>query len=222
MTQPQQAQQPTAARLSAAQLGPRFAGLLRNLIVSVALPLIAVQILQHYGVSTVVALSLAAIFPAAEALSGWFSARRVDMIGLVSLASIVVGVGASVVSGDVRFALVKESSITGLFGMISLGSLRLAPRPLMFYLGREFVCAGDSRRTAEWDRRWHSPFFRTVILVLTTVWGIGYVVEAGFRIAAAYTLPPATTIIVSPLLAIGVTAVLIVWSIAYGKDLMIS
>ena len=46
------------------------------------------------------------------------------MIGLVSLAFIVAGVATSLISGDPRFILIKESLLTAFFGGAAESELR--------------------------------------------------------------------------------------------------
>jgi hypothetical protein len=197
-------------------LTPKFGGLIESLVVSFALPLLAVQVLQRHGVSLVNALAISAVFPAGQSAFAWLRTRRLDALGAISLVFIVLSVAASLISGDARFALVKESLLTGLFGLICLGSL-LAPKPLMFFVGRQFATGGDAALSAEWDSRWQYPFFRRVQRTITAVWGGAYVLEAVTRVVVAYTAPPATTLIVSPLLGILATVVCITFTIRYAR-----
>ncbi|MBD5633939.1 MAG: hypothetical protein IAI49_05615 [Candidatus Eremiobacteraeota bacterium] len=195
---------------------PRFTGLIESVVVSFALPFVAVQGLQHYGVSLVNALALSAVFPLGQALYAWVRTRRLDALGAISLVFIVLGVATSQISGDARIALVKESALTGLFGALALGSL-LAPRPMMFFLGRQFATGGDPELIAEWNSRWQYPFFRTVQRTITAVWGLAYVVEAAVRVVVVYHASPRTSTVLSPVLGIGVTAGCILFTIRYAR-----
>jgi intracellular septation protein A len=197
-------------------LTPRFGGLIESLVVSFALPLLAVKVLQHYGVSLVDALALAAVFPAGQTLFAWLRTRRLDALGAISLILIVLSVAASLISGDAHFALVKESVLTGLFGLICLASL-LAPRPLMFFVGRQFATGGDAALIAEWNSRWQYPFFRKVQRTITAVWGVAYVLEATLRVVVAYTATASTTLAVSPIVGIVVTVACVIWTVRYAR-----
>lgn len=97
--------------------------------------------------------------------------RRPDIIGVVSLTFILFGVATSFVSGDPRFVLIKDSPMTGVFGLLCLSSLFLAKRPLLFYFGRQFSSAGDPARAAAFESMWEYPRFRTTIRLMTIVWG---------------------------------------------------
>jgi intracellular septation protein A len=192
-------------------------GLLVNLCFNVVLPLIAVNVLEARGVGIVTALAISAVFPALETGATWIRLRRLDTLGAISLAFITLGVGASLVSGDVHFALAKESFFSGVFGLICLGSL-LAPRPLMFFLGRTFSTGGDPARETLWNERWAVAGFRNVIRRMTFVWGVAYVSEAALRIVLVYALPVNAALVVSPTLAMAVTAALVFWTIRYGRN----
>src|SRR5215471_13579844 len=155
---------------------------LPSLLVNAVAPLAAYQVLTSLGVSSVAALASSAAFPVVGV--GWSFARtrRPDIIGVVSLTFILVGVAASLLSGDPRFVLVKDSLMTGLFGLLCLGSLVVVRRPLMFYFGRQFSSAGDPARAAAFESMWQYPHFRAVIRVMTIVWGVGYLIEALVRV----------------------------------------
>ena len=53
---------------------------------------------------------------------------------------------------------------------------------------------------------------------MTTVWGCALLIEAAVRIVVAFTLPVATSSIVSPVLGFGVLGALLVWTTAYAKS----
>ena len=196
--------------------GPRLRPLARTLVVSVVLPLIAVQALLRGGVAPVPALAIAAIFPFAEAVLGLVRARRPDPIAMLSLIVIVAGIATSGLTGNPAFAVAKESLFTIVFGLVFLGSL-LTSRPLIFQLGKQYSTGGDPTALAAWDARWEYPLFRRVIRLMTAVWGCALLIEAALRIVAAFSLPVATSTIVSPLLGFGTLIGLFVWTSAYGR-----
>jgi hypothetical protein len=187
-----------------------------NLLFNVVLPIVAVNVLRSRGIALVPALALSAFFPALETGLTWLRARSLDAIGAVSLAFIALGIGASLLSGDVHFALAKESFFTAVFGAFALGSL-LAPRPLLFYFSRSFVTGGDPARMREWNERWQFPRFRRVMRLMTAVWGVGFLIEALARVALVYAVPVSVAVVASPLLATAVYAILMIWTIRYGK-----
>jgi hypothetical protein len=190
---------------------------LPSLLVNAVAPFVAYEVLTSLGVSSVTALISSAVFPVVGI--GWSFARtrRPDIIGLVSLLFIGLGVVTSLVSGDPRFILVKDSLMTGVFGVLCLVSLVLFPRPLIFYFGRQFSSGADPTRAAAFESMWQYPRFRTVVRLMTVVWGVGYLIEAIVRIGLSFVLPIPVFLIVSPLLALGVTLGLISWTVGYAR-----
>jgi len=193
-------------------------GIAKNLGINVVLPLVTVNLLEAHGVGIVPALAASAIFPLAETATGFVRTRRIDAIGAISLTFIILGVASSLISGDVHFALAKESFFTAVFGLLCLASL-LAPRPLIFFTGRSFMAAGNPAKAAAFSERWtlHAGF-RHVLRVMTVVWGIAFLLEAAARVALVYVLPVNAVLVVSPLLAAAVFGLLMVWTIRYAKN----
>src|SRR5580658_7009490 len=209
--------EPTPAAATAPIGSPDLRAMLPNLLIDGALPAIAYQILSRHGVADVPALTAGAIFPAANIIRKFIVTRSLDLIGAIVLIFLTIGVIGSLLSGNVLFVLIKESFITGLVGLLFLSSL-LWQRPIIFYIARQFVAGEDPERLAWWNKRWEFPRFRRVMRVMTTVWGLGYLIEALVRVAIALTFAPGTVVIVSPILAIGTTVGLIFWTRRYGKQ----
>src|SRR5690349_12666846 len=119
-----------------------FKQMLPTLVFDVAMPIIVFNLLTRSGVPTLYALAAGGLSPALNNLRIWVRSRRLEPLGLIVMTFLVVGTAASLISGSVFFALVKESFFTAAFGAICLGSL-FAARPLMFYIQRQFVAGDD-------------------------------------------------------------------------------
>ena len=190
---------------------------LRTIAVDVALPWIAVQLLQRFAHMPIVpALAIAALFPAASMILSWMRIRRVDFIGLAVLATIIGGISVAVLANDPRFAVLKGAPGFGLFGIACLISLT-RKRPLMFFVARQFNTAGDRDKAATWTARLENPGFRQAMRVLTVVWGVACLGEALCGIAAAFLLPPATALVVEPMLGVGTISALLAWTFAFAR-----
>jgi ABC-type multidrug transport system permease subunit len=172
--------------------------------------------LKHQGVATVPALSAGAIFPIISTVFSWAKSRRVDLIGVISLAFIVVSVAASLISGSTRFTLLKESVFTGVFGAILLVSL-LFPQPIMFYFSRQFAAGGDPARIAHWNDLWQHASFRRSQRVITAVWGCGWVLDALIRVALVFILSTSLFLVVSQVLFFGIFIGIFYWMMAYVR-----
>jgi len=188
--------------------------MLPTLIYDVAMPIIAFNLLTKWGVSTLIALVAGGIFPAANNIIVWIKSRRLEPLGIIVMIFLAVGTAASLISGSVFFALIKESFLTATFGLICLFSL-LAERPLMFYINRQFVAGDDPVRLEWWNGLWQFEHFRAAQRLVTTVWGVAYIVEALVRVGLALTVSPAEVVAISPVMAFGVLILLIVWTRRY-------
>jgi hypothetical protein len=184
------------------------------LFVDVALPLAVFFLLQGYGVSTLLSLILAGLSPGLNNLRIWAKSRRLEPLGMIVIAFMAVGAIASLISGSVFFALIKESFLTATFGLICLASLA-AGRPLMFYVNRQFVAGDDPELLAWWNGLWQVEGFRAAQRFITAVWGVVYLIEALARVGLALILTPAQVIAVSHVMAFGVLILLILWTRRY-------
>ena len=187
-----------------------------TIVFSVALPLLTYFLLTGAGWSAVAALLVSGAWPAAESLMVLAVRRRIDEIGVIALIFILLGVVAGVGFNSARLVLVKESVVTGLFGVVVLGSL-LLPRPLMFYFGRKFATDGSAESVAYWNGLWRYPSFRRTQRVISVVWGIAFLAEAGLRIALSYALSTSAMAVVSSVLPLAVLGGLIAWTVGYGR-----
>jgi intracellular septation protein A len=194
--------------------GFSFKRMLPTLVFDVAMPIIAFKRTRQYGVTTLWALVAGGLFPASNNLRVWATSRRLEPLGIIVMTFLVIGTAASLISGSVFFALIKESFLTATFGFICLGSL-LADRPLIFYINRQFVAGDDPVRLEWWNGLWQYPDFRAAQRLVTAVWGIAYLVEALLRVGFALVLSPVKVVAISPVMAFGVMVVLIAWTRRY-------
>ncbi len=191
-----------------------FTQMLPTLLFDVAMPIIAFNVLTRHGVSMLWALVAGGLFPASNNLRVWVKSRRLEPLGIIVMTFLTIGTAASLISRSVFVALIKESLLTATFGLTCLGSL-LAERPLMFYIIRQFVAGDDPVRVAWWNDLWQYPHVRAAQRLVTTVWGITYLVEAFLRIGFALILSPPKVVAISPVMAFGVMIILVAWTRRY-------
>ena len=188
-----------------------FVQILPTLVFDVALPILLFNLLAGYGVPTLWALVAGGVSPALNNLRVWIRSRRLEPLGLIVIGFLAIGTAASLISGSVFVALIKDSFLTATFGLICLGSL-LAARPLMFYVIRQFVAGDDPARIELWNGLWQNAEFRAAQRFVTAVWGIAYLIEALLRVGFALTLAPAQVVAISPVMGFGVLIALIAWT----------
>ena len=194
--------------------GFKFRQILPTLAFDVAIPIALYYLLTSWGVATLWALIAGGISPAINNLRSWFVSRRLEPLGVIVIAFLAIGSAASLISGSVFFALIKESLMTATFGLLCLGSL-LGERPLMFYINRQFVAGEDSARLAWWNGLWQYPPFRAAQRFVTLVWGIAYLLEALIRVGLALVLSPGQVVAISPVMAFAAMFALIAWTRRY-------
>lgn len=196
-------------RLVLANWGP-------TILLNVVLPLFTYFLLTGGGVSAVTALVASGFWPVVELGLSFALHRRFDEISIMTLIFIVLGVIAGLGFNSARLVLIKESIVTGLFGVVALASLVL-PRPLMFYFGRKFGTDGTPEGVAYWNGLWQYAGFRRVQRIITVVWGVVFLAEAALRISLTYVLSTSTMAVISSILPFVVVASLIFWTISYAR-----
>ncbi|NML44165.1 hypothetical protein HHL11_10420 [Ramlibacter sp. G-1-2-2] len=188
------------------------------LVFDAALPWLTYTLLkaQVPDISEVHALGASAVGPAVYGLYGVIIKRHIDIIGSVVLAGIAVSILALFVGGDPKVILVRESFVTGALGAVCLLSL-LGPKPLMFYVGRQFTAGQDPEEIAKFDALWQRPGARRVFRILTVVWGVGWVGEFGLRVLMVQLLTVPQVLAIGPLVFNGITFALIAWTVAWTR-----
>jgi hypothetical protein len=184
-------------------------------VFDIAGPLIAYNLLRSAGFSAVTALVLSGVFPAAGVIINIILHRRVDALGILVLAGIAVGAVLGLVSHNARLVLDEGSVPTAVFGVICLGSLG-TPKPLMYRLAVEFI-GPDTPKGQEFTGLWQYAEFRRVFRVVTVVWGVGYLAEAVARVVIVQNTSTGTALGISKVLPYAVAAVLIAWTVGYGR-----
>lgn len=197
--------------------GASLRPLLRSIVLNAAVPLALYALSKRYlHASEVVALSIAAIFPAGDSLVGVGRRRRLDVIAAIALLSIVVSMIGVALGGSPKILLIRESFFTGALGLACFLSL-LLPRPLMFYFGRQFMTGGDPTRAARFNAQWRKPAVRRMHRLITVVWGVAFGGEFLVRVILVYTLPAYVVLAVAPFLTGAIVALTILWTLAYVR-----
>lgn len=208
---------PAATAIGVREGRRRVPAWLPEMALEAGLPYATYLVLRGWGVSTVLALVAGGVFPAVFIVVHFVRRHRIDGLGVIVLSTMGMGAALALISGSSRLYLVKESFITGAFGLGMLGSL-LSRRPFMFYTGRKFATDGSPTGLAAWDSYWpRSPMFRRTIRVMTAVWGVVFVLEAAVRVVAAYTLSTPIVAGLSGILPLFLLGLLMTWTFAYAR-----
>ena len=193
--------------------------LLPVLVLDIACPYAAYQLLRQQipRMSPSTALLLSGVFPVLNNVRSLVRSRTLDIIGIVILVGIVVGAASAFVTGDPKMLLIRESFVTGALALVCLMSL-VWPRPLLFFIGRDFSTGHDPARMAEFNAMWERAGARRVFRVMTVVWGLGWLGEFLLKIALVMTLTIPQVLMAGPIESNGITIALILWTIRYANE----
>jgi hypothetical protein len=181
-------------------------------------PFLVYALCRHFGVSDGASLALSSVPPAVSVLVSWAWRRRLDPIGLIALVSIGAGlIAMAALDGNELMLKLRESVITGLFGLVCLVTLVTPGKPAMFVMGRALTRSAPRSKADAFDALWELPEARRVFVVLTAAWGVGLVLEAGARTLLALTLPTGPFLAITPVLGWAVIGGLIYFTVSYVR-----
>jgi hypothetical protein len=192
----------------------RLRPILKVLILDIAAPFATYSLLRSVGMTTVAALVLSGVVPAFGVAAGIIRHHRLDVVGALVLAGIVVGTVLGLVTHSPRLVLTEGSVPTAVLGVACLGSL-CTSRPLMFGFALEFI-GRHTPNGREMTRLWQYEEYRRVFRVITAVWGIGFLLEAATRVVIVYDTSTGTALASSKVTPFVWVAVLSAWTVAYG------
>jgi hypothetical protein len=178
---------------------PNRTQVLRNVAVSVLInavaPLILFDLLQRRVGSTTTALIAAAGIPLLWTLGRLVVRRTLDPIGLLSLAGFALGILLVLLTGgDPLVFKIREAILTGIIGLVCVGSI-LVRRPVgLLVLRRSQAGAPEAA-------------LRHAALWITAIAGITLVAHAAVIVTLAAVLPTATFLAVHQLVGLGILAV---------------
>ncbi len=187
-----------------------------QLIVELALPLGGYYGLRAAGVSPWAALIVPALLTVPFIVYTAIRQRRVDVLAIFTLTIIVLGTIMSLVTGDPRTLLVRDSWLGGVLGLWILGTL-FTRQPFMRIMARTIVTVkiGEAGYR-QWDARWDNDSrFRYHLRVLTAVWGAAFALDAMVRVVLAYTLPVDSVPLISTVQWLAVLAALLGFHTVY-------
>jgi hypothetical protein len=191
---------------------------LPSLVWGAALPIGLYFLVRNHVRTDAQALVVAGGFSVGWIVVQFVRRRRVDVVGAVVLFGFVVGVVSSTLLGGNAYVLkVRDAAFTALFGVACIVTLFTHDRPALFYVGRYLSAGSDPAKVSAFDQLHAVPTGRHAFRVLSVVWGIGLVVEAGARMTLADLVPTGTFLAVSPFITAGVIGTLFAFTAVYAK-----
>lgn len=194
--------------------------LLPSILVNGVLVYLIYTLLKSYAsASDLVALLVSSIPALISEVVTIVRHRQLDVLGTIVLAFIAITAVVSLIGGDPKLLLIRESFLTGVFGVACIVSL-LFPRPIWFYIIRYFATGNDPAKSPIFNARWQYPAFRRYIRIVTLVFGIAYIVEFPVRVFMVYHLSIQQYLAIGPIVFYGLTFALIAFTIAYARRMI--
>ena len=162
------------------------------------------------------ALIASSALPIAWSIVEFVRGRRVDALSLIVLTGIALSLLAFMGGGGVRFLQLRERLVTGLIGMIFLGSAATG-WPLMYHLARAKYMRRSASEAQALEALRDDVHFRRIMLVMTLVWGFGLVAEAAVASVLLFVLPIRQYMLVNGVLGYIALAALGLWTAWYGR-----
>ncbi|MCD1260113.1 hypothetical protein B5M42_014960 [Paenibacillus athensensis] len=167
------------------------------------------ELLNNY-MSGVAALSIATLVPLVDNVVHFAKHRKLDAFGSLMLFTLVLTLVLVSLGGSEKILLVRESLITGAVGLIFLGSL-LLKRPLIFHLALRFM------KIEGFADNWSIAYFRFVMRLMTFVWGLMLVLEAGVRVVLVFELTTSQFLALSNFVLYGFIGAALLWTVIYRR-----
>jgi hypothetical protein len=199
---------PTAQPTRTAPATRPTTGALRTMLPTlardVAVPTGAYYLLHALGTSDITALLAGAVTSGVILVAEAVRARKLDVFSGFMLGVFVVGLVTSLVSGDPRLMVAKES-----FGTLLVGAAfalsALAGKPLIYLAARRM-----QTDPAAFEAKFATnAAMRATMTRLSVIWGAGLLTEGVLRLVLAYQLPIATMVWLSTAMMIATFAGLI-------------
>jgi len=191
-----------------------FGGQLPSIIINAVFPVV-IYLLASPHMPIMAALALTAVPPVLYSGYGWVRARSIDPISIITLFLIVVSMLMALLAHDPRLFLLRDSYLTGAFGLLCLLSLPF-PRPVGYYVYR-WAFVRTPEQLARLNAGWQVPYARFVRRLVTVVWGLVFLGEALLDTFLVYHLPTAQWVAIHPFLFWGTMLVAFGWAILYSR-----
>lgn len=188
--------------------------LITGLAWDVGLPVVVYYGCRAFGVDALLALAGGGL--AALMRVGCVAAlrRRLDGLGAFVGVSFVLVLVVSLLAGDPRVLLARESIMSGAAGLVLVGSCVIG-RPVLYALARRLY-VGKDELLAQWDQQWRTqPSFRRHFILLSAVLGAVLLTESAVRLLLICLLPVDVVAGLSTALHVGTIALLAVWALWY-------
>ncbi|KAI9256230.1 hypothetical protein BY458DRAFT_519429 [Sporodiniella umbellata] len=165
-----------------------FRPLFIMLIIDVGLPLAIFYILKMY-ISILIALILSGIPPLLHVIYTFIKRRKLDVLGCIFVVSYTVSAVLSLITGDVRLTLLRDSTVTALISvmffvtLIPLKTRWFEVLPMVYLISQQMFAKlepitwvdaeGKERTRPVMEFCWeHVRVFRRYFYIITAAWSV--------------------------------------------------
>ncbi|MFI2763212.1 VC0807 family protein [Streptomyces echinatus] len=180
----------------------------KPLLIDVAVPLGSYYVFKDaLGMSTFAALAWSSVVPAVRTVWSLVTERKTNGLAGLILVVNVISLLLSLVSGDPRLMLAKDSGVSSTVAIGILVSVWLG-KPMMTAGMKPFLIKGDVAKEAAWQRLASgaaagSAAFRRKENAFSLVWGVVLFAECVARFVGAYTIPVDTMVWLGSVFMVG-------------------
>jgi hypothetical protein len=185
-----------------------------SLLINAAGPLVLYVLLRPH-LTELAALSAALLLPAGDGVITVVRHRQLNAFGMMVGISIVCSIALVAIGGNPRMLLLRESLMSGVFGIVMLLSL-FSRQPLLYYIARHFVVGPILTLADTFHHKATAPWFRSFLRLLTLVWGLLTTGDALINAYLATSLPIPTYLLVTPIVRYGIMGSALVWTLVHA------
>ena len=140
--------------------------------------------------------------------------RKVDAMSVLVIAGIVLSLVAFIGGGGVKVLQLRENLVTGLIGLVFLGSAAVG-KPVVYELARASMLRKGPDGAAELEAVRDNVHVRRVMAVCTVVWGAGLVAVCGVCCALVFMVSIKTYLLINGPISYGLAGLIIAWNVWY-------
>jgi intracellular septation protein A len=198
-----------------AALRQNAGGVIVELLVNLVLPVIIYSYARG-PLGDVKALLISSAPPIVWSAIQLAQKRRLDAVSLLVLTGIALSLLAFIGGGSVRFLQLRENLVTGLIGLVFLGSAVIG-KPLIYQLARANMRRKSAEDAESFERLKTNAMFRRTMTLMTVVWGVGLIAQTAVACVLVFALSIRDYLIVSPIIGYGTMGALALWTFWYSK-----
>lgn len=158
------------------------------LIGNALLPYLIYLVLTNTGMSTMTALTASAIPPVVLTVFTALRSHRLDAMGMLSLITIAIAIGTSMLTGNARFMIAKDGLFPLILGVAMLVSLVVGRTPI-FHLMRRMFAGNDPSVAEKLSSAWQHEGYRHALRRYTALAGLTLLGLVAVQVTGAFTLP---------------------------------